>query len=141
MALLISAALMFNLPLLAQSRAENRQAIENMKEYYYGPFRNGEYTFAIFASTVDFSNPDSEFLGSVILGGFYVSNGEARNSDYIGVILMDGNNQVVSIVLEKKVFRDFTAGTITAEQMSAQALQLNMTLNDVTNIQETAEVR
>jgi hypothetical protein len=112
-----------------QSRAKLRDASKNIKEYYYGPVKNGDFVFSMFNTKFDFDSVESEDLGNIILGGLVLSYSNSKSGNQIGVIVINTKNEAVALSVEKRIFKNFLEGKIKSDNLLENVVNVKIDLN------------
>lgn len=121
-----------------QIRQQIRQSADNLQEYYTEPAKNGDYILTIYNDIIDFNNSTNEQIGAVILGGLLVSYNSANRGEYVGVILLTADEQVIAMAVRKTDLRNFIEGRDTVEELLANTQRIAIDLNDMPGISSTA---
>lgn len=119
------------LPASSQSRAVFQRTADNLKDYYYGPVRNGNYIYSMYTTPLDLVNDSQETIGAAILGGLVMSYAEASRNDYIGVIIVNTANEAIAMTMESNTLKKFTEGRITADELFDRTTQFTIKLTDI----------
>jgi hypothetical protein len=133
---IFSFTLFSSLSASAQVNAAVSDVVDDLREYYLGPIQEGDYLLTMYIEKLDFETTSDEDLGYAILGGLLVAYDEAKAGDYIGVIIVNTNDQATSIALEKSVMKKYLKGSITVDEMIGQTFSTTIDLDDIEGLSQ-----
>jgi hypothetical protein len=115
------------------SRKFNRE----MKKYYFGPYKKGEFVISIINFKVNREEFTDAEYGTILVGGLLLSYKKAKNNENVAVAVVDTNDEIIAISIRKSAFRDFLNGSLSQEKLLDEMVTLSINSNELNEFKKT----